>query len=97
MLVFLTGAWATLQFRWLQRDSPSICLVLEKLLMGCLPIVSLLRSPPLLLIYGSVLTKDCSALQPVSVVLTWASLSAYGFDAAPFFLCAYTFAGIALW
>ena len=24
ILVFLTGAWATLQFRWLQRDSPAM-------------------------------------------------------------------------
>jgi hypothetical protein len=29
-------------------------------------------------------------------VLTWASLSAYGFDLAPFFLCAFSFAGVAL-
>eukprot|EP01046_Picozoa_sp_COSAG06_P051857 COSAG06_NODE_8567_length_2128_cov_1.419418_1_plen_132_part_00 len=38
VLIFLTGAWATLQFRWLQKDSPSVCLVLEKLLLGCLPV-----------------------------------------------------------
>ena len=24
ILVFLTGVWATLQFRWLQRDSPAM-------------------------------------------------------------------------
>ena len=29
-------------------------------------------------------------------MLTWASLSAYGFDLAPFFLCAFSFAGVAL-
>lgn len=33
---------------------------------------------------------------PASIVLTWAAVSAYGFDLAPFFLLAFTAAGVAL-
>ena len=38
VLIVLTGSWGTLQFRWLQKDSPSVSLVMEKLLLGCLPV-----------------------------------------------------------
>ncbi len=38
VLIVLTGSWGTLQFRWLQKDSPSVALVMEKLLLGCLPV-----------------------------------------------------------
>ena len=46
-------------------------LVLEKLVLGALPI-------------------------PASILLTWAAVSAYGFDAAPFLLWAFTGGAIAL-
>ena len=37
VVVGLTGFWATLQFRWLQRESPNLCLFFEKMLVCCTP------------------------------------------------------------
>lgn len=34
---FLIGAWASLQFKWIQIENPSIVLALERLLFACLP------------------------------------------------------------
>ncbi|XP_028786914.1 uncharacterized protein LOC114742862 isoform X1 [Neltuma alba] len=35
---FLIGVWASLQFRWIQIENPSIVLALERLLFACVPI-----------------------------------------------------------
>ncbi|KAK3228916.1 hypothetical protein Dsin_000797 [Dipteronia sinensis] len=37
---FLIGAWASLQFKWIQLENPSIVLALERLLFACLPLVA---------------------------------------------------------
>ncbi|XP_043704881.1 uncharacterized protein LOC122654723 [Telopea speciosissima] len=37
---FLIGAWASLQFKWIQIENPSIVLALERLLFACVPIVA---------------------------------------------------------
>ncbi|KAF5196502.1 no exine formation [Thalictrum thalictroides] len=37
---FLIGVWASLQFKWIQIENPSIVLALERLLFGCVPIVA---------------------------------------------------------
>jgi len=34
---FLIGVWASLQFRWLQLENPSIVVTLERLLFACIP------------------------------------------------------------
>ncbi|PON57011.1 no exine formation [Parasponia andersonii] len=34
---FLIGVWASLQFRWIQIENPSIVLALERLLFACIP------------------------------------------------------------
>jgi len=34
---FLIGAWASLQFKWIQLENPSIVLALERLLFACVP------------------------------------------------------------
>ena len=34
---FLIGVWASLQFKWIQIENPSIVLALERLLFACLP------------------------------------------------------------
>ncbi|CAN0929158.1 hypothetical protein LINGRAHAP2_LOCUS36903 [Linum grandiflorum] len=34
---FLVGVWASLQFRWIQLENPSIVLALERLLFACVP------------------------------------------------------------
>ncbi|KAG6581973.1 hypothetical protein SDJN03_21975, partial [Cucurbita argyrosperma subsp. sororia] len=34
---FLIGAWASLQFKWIQIENPSIVLALERLLFACVP------------------------------------------------------------
>lgn len=36
-LMFLIGVWASLQFRWLQLENPSVVLALERLLFACIP------------------------------------------------------------
>lgn len=35
---FLIGVWASLQFKWIQIENPSIVLALERLLFACVPI-----------------------------------------------------------
>uniref|UniRef100_A0A1D1ZJZ2 No exine formation 1 n=1 Tax=Anthurium amnicola TaxID=1678845 RepID=A0A1D1ZJZ2_9ARAE len=35
---FLIGVWASLQFRWIQMENPSIVIALERLLFACLPV-----------------------------------------------------------
>ncbi|KAG0465526.1 hypothetical protein HPP92_019690 [Vanilla planifolia] len=37
---FLIGVWASLQFRWIQIESPSIVAALERLLFACIPVAS---------------------------------------------------------
>ncbi|KAJ4973074.1 hypothetical protein NE237_006248 [Protea cynaroides] len=37
---FLIGTWASLQFKWIQIENPSIVLALERLLFACVPIVA---------------------------------------------------------
>ncbi|XP_078440804.1 no exine formation 1 [Wolffia australiana] len=37
---FLIGVWASLQFKWLQIENPTIVVALERLLFSCLPIVA---------------------------------------------------------
>ncbi|KAL5733837.1 hypothetical protein ACOSP7_031698 [Xanthoceras sorbifolium] len=37
---FLIGTWASLQFKWIQLENPSIVLALERLLFACLPLVA---------------------------------------------------------
>ncbi|KAF8390758.1 hypothetical protein HHK36_025285 [Tetracentron sinense] len=37
---FLIGVWASLQFRWIQIENPSIVLALERLLFACVPIAA---------------------------------------------------------
>ncbi|XP_010556079.1 PREDICTED: uncharacterized protein LOC104825454 [Tarenaya hassleriana] len=37
---FLIGCWASLQFKWLQLENPSIVLALERLLFACVPITA---------------------------------------------------------
>lgn len=120
VLIVLTGAWATLQFKWLQKDSPGVSLVMEKLLLGCLPVRTQPRAHPLAHSHthhwrGALHSQLAHALShsrlrsasalidrrwhrqiPASVVLTWAAISAYGFDLAPFFLLAFAAAGVAL-
>ncbi|GLJ45910.1 hypothetical protein SUGI_0966700 [Cryptomeria japonica] len=34
---FLIGVWASLQFRWLQLENPSIVMALERILFSCVP------------------------------------------------------------
>lgn len=34
---FLIGAWASVQFKWIQLENPSIVLALERLLFACVP------------------------------------------------------------
>lgn len=34
---FLIGIWASLQFKWLQLENPSVVLALERLLFACIP------------------------------------------------------------
>ncbi|CAN1858081.1 hypothetical protein LINPERHAP1_LOCUS42723 [Linum perenne] len=34
---FLVGVWASLQFKWIQLENPSIVLALERLLFACVP------------------------------------------------------------
>ena len=98
LVVFLTGAWLTLQFRWLQRDSPA------------LSVVSVFPLPPVAGIAhdGKRFDMCLAALKvlerlvlgglpiPTAVILTWATVSAYGFDYAPFALAAYSYVGFAL-
>ncbi|XP_008797153.4 uncharacterized protein LOC103712413 [Phoenix dactylifera] len=35
---FLVGVWASLQFRWIQIENPSIVVALERLLFACIPV-----------------------------------------------------------
>ncbi|PKA56869.1 hypothetical protein AXF42_Ash002172 [Apostasia shenzhenica] len=35
---FLIGVWASLQFRWIQIENPSIVVALERLLFACIPV-----------------------------------------------------------
>ncbi|XP_008777231.2 uncharacterized protein LOC103697202 [Phoenix dactylifera] len=35
---FLVGVWASLQFRWIQIENPSVVLALERLLFACIPV-----------------------------------------------------------
>ncbi|XP_043723807.1 uncharacterized protein LOC122670861 [Telopea speciosissima] len=37
---FFIGAWASLQFKWIQIENPSVVLALERLLFACLPFVA---------------------------------------------------------
>ncbi|KAK8939496.1 hypothetical protein KSP40_PGU008653 [Platanthera guangdongensis] len=37
-ITFLIGLWASLQFRWIQIESPSILGTLERLLFACIPV-----------------------------------------------------------
>ncbi|TXG49009.1 hypothetical protein EZV62_024884 [Acer yangbiense] len=37
---FLIGVWASLQFKWIQLENPSIVLALERLLFACLPLIA---------------------------------------------------------
>lgn len=37
---FLIGAWASLQFKWIQLENPTIVLALERLLFACVPIAA---------------------------------------------------------
>ncbi|KAJ8759383.1 hypothetical protein K2173_006903 [Erythroxylum novogranatense] len=37
---FLIGVWASLQFKWIQLENPSIVVALERLLFGCLPFIA---------------------------------------------------------
>ncbi|KAJ6428483.1 hypothetical protein OIU84_023829 [Salix udensis] len=37
---FLIGAWASLQFKWIQLENPTIVLALERLLFACVPFVA---------------------------------------------------------
>ncbi|KAL5710684.1 hypothetical protein ACHQM5_021219 [Ranunculus cassubicifolius] len=37
---FLIGVWASLQFKWIQIENPTIVLALERLLFACVPITS---------------------------------------------------------
>lgn len=37
---FLIGVWASLQFKWIQLENPTIVLALERLLFACVPIAS---------------------------------------------------------
>ncbi|XP_031270014.1 uncharacterized protein LOC116128433 [Pistacia vera] len=37
---FLIGTWASLQFKWIQIENPSIVLALERVLFACLPFTS---------------------------------------------------------
>ena len=67
-IVALSGIWVTMQFRWLQRESPSLALVLERMLLAGTPI-------------------------PASVLLTWAAVSAYGFDGGVLFVLVHSRAG----
>ncbi|XP_002985306.2 uncharacterized protein LOC9649684 [Selaginella moellendorffii] len=39
-LIFLIGVWASLQFRWLQLENPSVVIALERLLFATTPIVA---------------------------------------------------------
>ena len=34
---FLIGVWASLQFRWLQIENPTVVLALERVLFACIP------------------------------------------------------------
>ena len=36
-LMFLVGVWASLQFKWLQLENPTVVLALERLLFACIP------------------------------------------------------------
>ncbi|KAM0934804.1 hypothetical protein DsansV1_C30g0214331 [Dioscorea sansibarensis] len=40
LTTFLIGVWASLQFKWLHIENPSIVLALERLLFACLPVAS---------------------------------------------------------
>ena len=40
-LVFLSGVWVSLQFRWLQLEHPFVVLSLERILFACCPLVAL--------------------------------------------------------
>uniref|UniRef100_A0A7N0U9B0 No exine formation 1 n=1 Tax=Kalanchoe fedtschenkoi TaxID=63787 RepID=A0A7N0U9B0_KALFE len=37
---FLIGVWASLQFRWIQIENPSIVVALERLLFACVPLAA---------------------------------------------------------
>ncbi|KAL9668523.1 hypothetical protein QQ045_006057 [Rhodiola kirilowii] len=37
---FLIGVWASLQFRWIQIENPSIVVALERLLFACVPVAA---------------------------------------------------------
>lgn len=37
---FLIGVWASLQFKWIQIEHPTIVLALERLLFACVPLIS---------------------------------------------------------
>lgn len=37
---FMIGTWASLQFKWIQMENPSIVLALERVLFACLPFTS---------------------------------------------------------
>nr|CAB3489911.1 unnamed protein product [Digitaria exilis] len=37
---FLIGVWASLQFRWIQLENPTIVVALERLLFACVPIAA---------------------------------------------------------
>ncbi|KAH6558160.1 hypothetical protein KP509_1Z076600 [Ceratopteris richardii] len=36
-VIFLIGVWASLQFKWLQLENPSVVLALERVLFACVP------------------------------------------------------------
>ena len=39
LLLFLVGTWATLQYRWVQRQYPAVVMAFEKMLVtGCVPV-----------------------------------------------------------
>jgi hypothetical protein len=37
---FLIGVWASLQFRWIQLENPTIVVALERLLFACVPVAA---------------------------------------------------------
>lgn len=66
--LFLTGVWATLQFKWVQVQYPVVVLAFEKLVLGCcLPVAAVLDT------YGLVSAVGATAapfyLAPVLCVL----------------------------
>ncbi|CAH9121911.1 unnamed protein product [Cuscuta epithymum] len=37
---FLIGVWASLQFKWIQIENPTIVMALERLLFACIPVIA---------------------------------------------------------